>query len=50
MIDLTPLNVREDNKQRPEPQFELEDVWLYRKDDKYFICIGANLHPIEKAN
>ena len=48
MINLYLLNIREESKQRLEPRSNLRSLDLWGKYGQA-ICIGVNLHLIEKA-
>ena len=49
IINLTLLNIRENNKQRSKPRSNLEEAWIYGDDNKQAICIEVDLTIVDKA-
>ena len=49
MIDLNLLNVGEDSKWKSEPKLDLEKAKIYKDDDEWVVCIGANFTTVDKA-
>ena len=48
MIDSTLLDARNENKQWPKPESEVEEVKIYENENKQVICIRADLSPRDK--